>query len=1346
MGNYCTLFPFKKDVNTGELKESKLFKDLLSLTNSREATKSLYFKVTSPSFTREYQKIEKDELGEPKIESLLKNKEVNTILNDAVITTALNKKIDAINKDGSFKYEENTYKGVMTLYEKVNKFNEENTYKDFIATIKQDNSGLYVEVERKNKINEAKAKNIKINYTLNKSIETLLANKGITINRLTKLEESIGIGGKVDYKTAEYTAEGLIGLIKLANNETGVNALPEEFAHFAVDINSDNPLVRRLFTLLSKNPTLIREVLGEEYEEYTKKYSNNEETLIREVAGKLIYQSWFLDKKQNTNYQGIISRVINSIKEFIRKTFKKEDFIDALTEAQSIASDIGKFITEDIDVKKEQLNNLKKLDSLYNLQSKTTSKKEILTRILSNEIKKYDFYRKSLQDKMLKAKTEKEKEELNDKLADYIFDVESFILEEKENLAKEEFDIGIVSFIQKSFENLSTYTDKMKGIINSDLNIKEAAYQLNTIKIFIDSIYPTVRDLIAKETFDGDLKLEPQISSYLHSLNEDLGILESEYKKAAFSAFSTFLKEYFPEEGIKVSTKEGKKVLTKDIIDSLLETAKQDITIIDRYIQSAANTNDLLIQIVDAAIKEKKDNTRTKVQELKRVLVAKYNKLKEKGLDDSFMFERHKDGSMSGRYISNTNWTLYYDTLNSFKKELYEKYKRDIEKGDWKDYNQDLNAWYRDNTTYEGDPSPLKYSVDIQKDYNLSDEQLDYYNTFMQIRVNMLSKLPPQILSNDPMLAVQMQKDLYLRLKETNPKEWWGKIREAAKQSVTSHLSDTNFGSGGKYKNFDGSEKYTLPIFFTSAIDESNLNRDTVSTMLAFADMAINYEEMSDIVDILELGRTPMNERVAEEKGNETIKTKGIKLVQKIFKTENNNFVAKYNELLETQLYGRYLSDASVQIKNTNINLSKVAGLLNKLTALNSLALNALAAIAAVGNDIIQVNSEVAASMVKGGKAYFDAKSLYSADKYYRKNILKVIGEFGEINKTNKLGLFLEKFDVLHNYENDIFNYKFKTPKVRKLLSENSLYFLMSAGAHWGESRTALAQAMYTKVKTNDGKEISLWDALEVKTDENGEKYLGTIDGVELTREEENNFKKRVWGVNHDLYGIYNKADKNALQKTAIGALIMMFRKYIVPALNRKYGGITSKETLYNFDTAEEHEGYYVSLWKFIYSTIKDSKDMGLQISLHWDQMEDFQKSNIARALNELITVIVLTGVTAALTGDKDKKDNPWGERLLIYMSRRLKTEIKAFTPFGVTRELGDIIASPMAATRTLESIGSIKEALYLPNWFGEKIESGRFKGKSKGYRALMNSPFVPMNKTIYRLLHPEIAERYFNK
>ena len=43
-------------------------------------------------------------------------------------------------------------------------------------------------------------------------------------------------------------------------------------------------------------------------------------------------------------------------------------------------------------------------------------------------------------------------------------------------------------------------------------------------------------------------------------------------------------------------------------------------------------------------------------------------------------------------------------------------------------------------------------------------------------------------------------------------------------------------------------------------------------------------------------------------------------------------------------------------------------------------------------------------------------------------------------------------------------------------------------------------------------------------------------------------------------------------------------------------------------------------------------------------------------------------------------------------------------------------------------------------------MESGRYKGHTRAYKIFMTSPFVPMNSTIYKSLHPEEIIPFYNQ
>ena len=133
------------------------------------------------------------------------------------------------------------------------------------------------------------------------------------------------------------------------------------------------------------------------------------------------------------------------------------------------------------------------------------------------------------------------------------------------------------------------------------------------------------------------------------------------------------------------------------------------------------------------------------------------------------------------------------------------------------------------------------------------------------------------------------------------------------------------------------------------------------------------------------------------------------------------------------------------------------------------------------------------------------------------------------------------------------------------------------------------------------------------------------------------------------------------------------------------------------------------------------------------------------RLFTEVLSILALAILSGAgKLFDWGDKDNPYALRMLAYQSKRIKTEVKAFTPFGITGEALQIVNSPMAAINVVNKTIDILDILYPPNWYDE-VQSGRYKGHTKAYKSIIQSPLFPMNNTIYRAIHPEETLQYFN-
>jgi len=65
--------------------------------------------------------------------------------------------------------------------------------------------------------------------------------------------------------------------------------------------------------------------------------------------------------------------------------------------------------------------------------------------------------------------------------------------------------------------------------------------------------------------------------------------------------------------------------------------------------------------------------------------------------------------------------------------------------------------------------------------------------------------------------------------------------------------------------DFEGNKVMTLPIYFVGKLDNmDDLSTDATSSLAAYASMAVEFNEMSQAVHLLELTRDVMKHRVVD--------------------------------------------------------------------------------------------------------------------------------------------------------------------------------------------------------------------------------------------------------------------------------------------------------------------------------------------------------------------------------------------------------------------------------------------------------------------------------------------------
>ena len=1351
MAKSCAIIPKVKNRN-GQIVDSKLFKDLLSFTsNNRSETTRLYLITKSDSFIKDWiPRLTLDENNEPTLRSLLKQTNLSEIIPETKVLERLNREIGYYKKGMDrpalwLNNDENYQK----LKKKAMAFNQNSEYRDdYVARVVniQDSESsrvfIGVKVEKRNRLNSINADKMEYNENLNNRLRSILESHGIGIGALTNLEKRMGIHGVTDFDAAKNAANGLIEMIRLANGIQGERALPEEFAHFAIEAMGDNPLINRLINNISSKG-LTREIIGEDYDTYDTLYHSDETKLAKEAAGKLLAKHLLQGEKiPSAPYSNLLQRVIQAVKNFF-KNLNASPIQKAMKEADKNFGSLAQQILNGSMDETIDINNITSSEVFYNTSERVARDKKLLEEIIENELKRLKIYEK---------RTLNGKFSVNQRLLIDRLDVE---------LADNNEIEGIYVFVENALEELTKVSNRLIALQNTPAtNVNEKASVLRDVRNYLYSykhITDNIREALIDEEKYADNRYGQRVRVVLDNTTTLLGELFVRYNNVAMPLFVDFIKPFVGESiTVPFGKFKGKTMTTKDLV----KVADKDISFFDRWLDSMADSSDYMLKIMDQAVKKSKENARLETINIMKELQATTIKLEQAGIKNTdWMFERDSKGNLTGNYISEIDQGLFKEKVREMFKHLNEKYGKNPVGDNAEKYRKERQEWFDNNLEIVDGKKVPKKSIYGNKDFeNLSPIKREYWDKIMEIKSKLDAFLPEKYtkLHN----TVKIRKDLLERIKSSEGVKSGGQqLWEAIKDQFIRRTDDTDFGDKATIKDFEGNEVQTLPIYYTKLKEGENPNdisTDIVSTLTAYAAMANDFNEMNKVIDVLELGRDILRKRkITQTEGDKSLverfKSVGRKVESILTKSgDETRFMQRLNDFFEMQVYGRYMADEGT-FGNTKIDKGKVANFVNRMTSLNTLAVNALSGISNVATGKVMMRIESFSG------EFFNESNTLIADRNYGKELPAYLAEIGNRVKTNKLALWDELFNVMQEYETNVREVNFdKKTWFSRMFGTSALFIMNNAGEHWMQNRTSLALADAYKMKAPDGKVVSLWDAMEVVPIDKDNKKLGAKlqlkqgytkeDGSAFTRDDIIAFSRKSAAINQRMHGIYNKADRSAVQRLAIGRMGVMFRKWIKPSINRRF-----KSATYNYDLQAWTEGYYNTTGRFLMQLAKELKEGQFALAANWNQLTKTEKANIKRAATEVGHFLAIALVLGFMDWSDDK-DRPWLVKMAEYQARRLYTELGVLIPGPqMIGEALKIIKSPAAGINTLENtldlIGLMNPFNY-EVFAGEDalLQSGRYKGESKATKLFFESPLIPMNRTIYRDLHPEESIPFFKQ
>lgn len=563
-----------------------------------------------------------------------------------------------------------------------------------------------------------------------------------------------------------------------------------------------------------------------------------------------------------------------------------------------------------------------------------------------------------------------------------------------------------------------------------------------------------------------------------------------------------------------------------------------------------------------------------------------------------------------------------------------------------------------------------------------------------------------------------------------------------------------------------------LPIYYTRPLrDKKMLSLDFSSSLLAYSAMAVNYEKMNEVVDLLEMMRSYIKEDrgVRQNEGNKSMVSK-FSILDRTYKSFINmtdtKISGRIDDYMSSVVYEQRKNyEGTIDVMGVNLDVAKTLDTIKDYTGLIGLGFNTFSTVSNISMGKLQQWIEAYAG------EYFNFSDYAKAIAQYAELMPGCFAEMSSPVKKNKLSLLIQMFDPLGDMFENMRDENMQG-LLTKILGNGALAYIgMNAGEHLLHCQTMLA--ILNNIKLIDlssptNEKISLYDALEVQEvngisklvlkdnlayekelidntgkpatnknygrplrDENGKIKTDWIPISKLTKELQSPkavakvhgtynpkdyrdfmFKKRrvIRKVNDSLNGAFSANDKGAGHKWAVVRLIMQFRQWMPAHYERRF----AKEH-YDNDLDMWRAGYYTTTYRVLNGIMKDLyKDIKrgeLQFIKYKDKLSEHEKANLRRA-NAEIAEFCLFMWLCRLGGRVKDRDRSWLDKMALYQIHRMRLEVGASMPINSEffNNIFTLLQQPAASLDTFERF-----AKFFQVWdMFDEIQSGRYQGMSE--------------------------------
>jgi hypothetical protein len=1198
---------------------------------------------------------------------------------------------------------------------------------------------------------------------LDKKLIAWAKKHGISVEAIKEVQARFP--GRYDEK-AIGIADFINNLIALADNAK-IDTLPEEIAHFAIEIMSNDPSTLR--ALEEVVTTGVYAAVKEEYKDiYTEEIEFRKEALAKILANEIVGQftgAAILGKKNS--FWTYLKAMGEKFLKWVKTNFNQNT--EARYDLENFIKPLALSILNEDYLGNLDPNIVRNAEIAYQLEEEAESEEEVfeeepeeidLDPVIAQKQKFLLEAKAQLVERMALLERGIKNQSTIDRLK-----VEIDSLEYK--ITKGELDAAIASFVKLAQGELSQiYNLLEKGIDNKKINPGVIVMS----KGFVD-MYSNLFTTFLADIYEWGIP------------KEERGELVNAIQSAGtfISAMHPMLHTLARREGIKALV-DANTDYNGNKIDPDFEEAKafddteEDMSAYRLQVGMYKNASSSLIKAATKIIFESISRIkRFTTQTANEVLRAQELMLKSGGkmMD---LVEHDASGNPTHFFIREYNWSKYYSALATVKQQIAEALGEEnydsiskvyLNESDKKLYNAMWEAFYKNHTKDVTSIEEIRgtnvvvhttvpndsYKNPKYAEMQNNPETKAYYDLLIQKKQEAIMKLPIQYRKerNVYMLPGILKSNLD-RL--TNPGESvLTRVGKLARDSMFLDPDDTQFGQVSVLNN------KMVPIFFTGAIKNTNdLSYDLARTVTLFAEMAENYQEMNKISGDLGVIQLSMAERNYTKAGVRKTGKEGaveFKALEVLMGTHVFGIERAAN------LSGKIPSNAVTEklgLSGKQFSWTKANQLFTTFIRDNNLSFGFTSAIS---NFLKGSGDSVIEDMVG---LYTTNESKNWARVEFMSNIAQVSAEIGKAKQTNKMHLILQEAQVA-NIEKALQDTA-RNRATRKLTNKDLLYTPFATGDYGLKGRTTLAiydnyrlynnqfmtrAKFYEKTAKESGvandaahqktvgktwedlREKSLYNAYEVV---NGNLEIKPEFKQHVTEGVLSSAQGKIDHVTHMVDGTLSETDKGALARTCLGDYLLMHRGWFFGMVDTRF-----KKEGKQFITEEDEIGSYRASADFMWNGIGKAliKDRAGLAGAHanWKNLSPAKKRGVYRTGMDLLylNIVSILAAMANIAADEDDDDD-WTTQYAAYqMNRLLLEQGAAWSP----AELAQMIDEPVVGARMIKDLLDISEA-----WnFSEKYEAGMYKDDSHAGKWWFRK--LPI-KNLYEMQYPELKNNFIKQ